>query len=196
MCSCLKESRLRERPGTSGKEGTFPCGDRPVFCPCLNWEGGAAWNDQNWYHAGDPGWSPRHRTAGTSRRSPGPPSTSPRRSPRLSLSGSTKDFRRLPLSAKSDRRKAHSLSASDDERGRHPSRSSRSSSDHGRSGQCQRSRSREPTPPQLPNFNIDDFTVVSPTTFTFTSVHPFFPGWVPTASGNCRARTMPRTNWR
>ena len=30
------------------------------------------------------------------------------------------------------------------------------------------------------NFNIDDFTVVSHTTdsFTFTSAHPFFPGWV------------------
>ena len=36
MCSCLKESRLRERPGTSGEEGTLPR---------LNWEGGAAWND-------------------------------------------------------------------------------------------------------------------------------------------------------
>ena len=30
------------------------------------------------------------------------------------------------------------------------------------------------------NFNIDDFTVVSHTTdsFTFTSADPFFPGWV------------------
>ena len=30
------------------------------------------------------------------------------------------------------------------------------------------------------NFSIDDFTVVSHTTdsFTFTSAHPFFPGWV------------------
>ena len=37
-----------------------------------------------------------------------------------------------------------------------------------------------PTPPQLINFNIDDFTVVSHTTdsLTFTSAHPFFPGWV------------------
>ena len=52
MCSCLKESRLRERPGTSGEEETLPRGDRPVLCPRLNWEGGAAWNDQNWYHAG------------------------------------------------------------------------------------------------------------------------------------------------
>ena len=43
MCSCLKESRLRERPGTSGEEGTLPR---------LNWEGGAAWNNHNWYHAG------------------------------------------------------------------------------------------------------------------------------------------------
>ena len=59
-------------------------------------------------------------------------STSPRRSPRLSRPGLTKDFQRLPLSAKSDtRRTAHSRSASEDERGRHQSRSSRSSSDHG-----------------------------------------------------------------
>ena len=30
------------------------------------------------------------------------------------------------------------------------------------------------------NFSIDDFTVVSHTrdSFTFTSAHPFFPGWV------------------
>ena len=52
MCSCLKESKLRERPGTSGEEGTLPHGDRSVLRPRLNWEGGAAWNDQNWYHAG------------------------------------------------------------------------------------------------------------------------------------------------
>ena len=55
-----------------------------------------------------------------------------------------------------------------------------STSDHGRSGQGRRSRSREPTPPQLMNISIDDFTLVSHTTdsFTFTSAHPFFPGWV------------------
>ena len=52
MCSCLKESRLRERAGTFGEEGTLPRGDRPVLRPRLNWEGGAALNDQNWYHAG------------------------------------------------------------------------------------------------------------------------------------------------
>ena len=52
MCSCLKESRVRARPGTSGEEGTLPRGDRPVLGPLLSWEGGAAWNDQNWYHAG------------------------------------------------------------------------------------------------------------------------------------------------
>ena len=52
MCSCLKESMLRERPGTSGEEGTLLRGDRSVLCPRLNWEGGSAWNDQNWYHAG------------------------------------------------------------------------------------------------------------------------------------------------
>ena len=81
---------------------------------------------------------------------------------------------------KTDRRTAHSRSVSGDEHGWGPSRSSRSSSDHGRSSQGRRSRSREPTPPQLMNFSIDDFTVVSHTTdsFTFTSLHPFFPGWV------------------
>ena len=75
---------------------------------------------------------------------------------------------------------AHSRSASEDECGRHPSRSSRSSSDHERSGQGRRSRSREPTPPQLPNFNIDDFTVVSHTSssFAITGAHPFFQEWV------------------
>ena len=111
---------------------------------------------------------------------PPPPSTRPRRSPPLSQPGAPGDLRRLPLSTKSDRRTAHSRSASGDERGRHPSRSSRRSSDHGRSGQGRRSRSREPKPPQLMNFNIDDFTVVSHMTdsFTFTSAHPFFPGWV------------------
>ena len=50
MCSCLKD--LRERPGTSVEEGTLPRGDRPVLHLRLNWEGGAAWNDQNWYHGG------------------------------------------------------------------------------------------------------------------------------------------------
>ena len=111
---------------------------------------------------------------------PPPPSTSPCRSPRLSQQGAAGDLKRLPLSTKSDRRTAHSRSASGDERGRHPSRSLRSSSDHGRSGQGRRSRSRESTPPQLMKFNLDDFTSVSHTTdsFTFTSAHPFFPGWV------------------
>ena len=35
-----------------GKEGTLPCGDRSVLRPRLNWEGGAARKDQNWYHSG------------------------------------------------------------------------------------------------------------------------------------------------
>ena len=111
---------------------------------------------------------------------PPPPSTSPRRSQRLSQPGAAGDYRRLPLSMKNDRRTAHSRSASGDECGRHPSQSSRSSLDHGWSGQGRRSRLREPTPPQLMNFNIDNFTVVSHMTdsFTFTSAHPFFPGWV------------------
>ena len=52
MCSCLKESRVRARPGTSGEEGNLPCGDRPVLRPRLNWEGWAAWNDQNWSSPG------------------------------------------------------------------------------------------------------------------------------------------------
>ena len=57
---------------------------------------------------------------------PPPPGTSPRRSPRLSQPGSPGDYRRLPLSTKSDRRTAHSRSASGDECRRHQSRSSRS----------------------------------------------------------------------
>ena len=84
---------------------------------------------------------------------------------------------------------------SGDERGRGPSRSSLSSSDHGRSSQGRRSRSREPTPPQLRNFNIDDFAVVSHTTdsFTFFSEHPFFPGWVRVVSAHSkdRVRSVP-----
>ena len=104
----------------------------------------------------------------------------PSRSPRLTQSSAARDLRNLPLAAKTDRRTAHSRSVSGDEHGRGESRSSRSSSDHGRSSQGRRSGSREPTPPQLMNFSIDDFTVVSHTTdsFTFTSAHPFFPGWV------------------
>ena len=48
-----------------------------------------------------------------------------------------------------------------------------------------RERWAEPTPPQLMNFSIDDCTVVSYTTdsFTFTSAHPFFPGWVRVVQG-------------
>ena len=111
-------------------------------------------------------------------RSP-PSSISPRRSPWLTTSA-VRDLRNLPLAAKSDRRTAHSQSVSGDEHGRGPSRSSLSSSDHGQLSQGRRSRSREPKPPQLMNFSIDDFTVVSHTTdsFTFTSAHPFIPGWV------------------
>ena len=90
-----------------------------------------------------------------------------------------RDLRSLPLTAKSDS-------------------SSRSSSDHGRSSQGRRSRSREPTPPQLMNLNIDDFTVVSHTTdsFTFTSAHPFFPGWVRVVSAHRedRVRNIPCTH--
>ena len=125
---------------------------------------------------------------------PPPVSVSPRRSPRLTKSA-VRDLRSLPLTTKSDRRTAHSRSVSGDEHGRGPSRSSRSSSDHGRSSQGRRSRSREPTPPQLMNFNIDDFAVVSHTTdsFTYTSAHPFFPGWVRVVSAHReeRVRNVP-----
>ena len=122
---------------------------------------------------------------------PLPPSISPRRSPQLTKSA-VRDLRSLPLTAKSDRRTAHSRSVSGHEHGLGPSRSSRSSSDNGRSSQGRRSRSREPTPPQLMNFSIDDFTVVSHTTdsFTFTSAHPFFQGWVRVVSAHREDRVQ------
>ena len=88
-----------------------------------------------------------------------PTSVSPRRSPLLTK-GAVQDLRSLPPTTKSDRRTAHSRSVSGDERGQGPSRSSLSSSDHGWSSQGRRSRSRDPTTPQLRNFNIDDFAVV------------------------------------
>ena len=126
------------------------------------------------------------RAAGPSTppRRPLPTSVSPRRSPRLTK-GVVRDLRSLPPTTKSDRRTAHSRSVSGDERGRGPSRSS----------QGRRSRSREPTPPQLRNFNIDDFAVVSHTTdsFTFFSEHHFFPGWVRVVSAHTkdRVRSVP-----
>ena len=114
---------------------------------------------------------------------------SPRRSPRLTKSA-VQGLRSLPLTTKGGRRTAHSRSVSRDERGQGPSRSSLSSSDHGQSSQGRRSRSREPTPPQLRNFDIGDFTVVSHTTvsFTFASQHHFFPGWVRVVSTHTRDR--------
>ena len=55
-----------------------------------------------------------------------PQSTSPRRSTQLHQPAQTEDFRKINLSAKpSTSRTAHSQSASEDERGRHVSRSSR-----------------------------------------------------------------------
>ena len=128
---------------------------------------------------------------------PPPPSVSQHRSPRLTKSA-VRDLQSLPLTTKSDRRTAHSRSVSGDEHGRGPSRSSRSSSDHGRSSQGRRSRSREPTPPQLMNFNIDDFTVVSYTTdsFTFASTHPFFPGWVRVVSAPPVVMERATPEWR
>ena len=126
---------------------------------------------------------------------PPPPSISPRRSPRLTQSSAAPDLRNLSLAAKTTGGRPALDRSSADEHGRGPSRSSRSSSDHGRSSQVRRSRSREPTPPQLMNFSIDDFTVVSHKTdsFTFTSVHPFFPGWVRVVEGHRedRVRNIP-----
>ena len=136
------------------------------------------------------------RAAGPSTppRRPIPASVSPRRSPRLTKSA-VQDLRSLPRTTKDGRRTAHPRSVSGDERGRGPSRSSLSSSDHGRSSQGRRSRSREPTPPQLSNFDIDDFTVVSHTTdsFTLSSEHHFFPGWVRVVSAHTkdRVRSIP-----
>ena len=131
------------------------------------------------------------RAAGPSTppRRPIPASVSPRRSPRLTKSA-VQGLRSLPLTTKGGRRTAHSRSVSGDERGQGPSRSSLSSSDHGRSSQGRRSRSREPTPPQLRNFDIGDFIVVSDTTdsFTFASQHHFFPGWVRVVSAHTRDR--------
>ena len=61
--------------------------------------------------------------------------------------------------------------------------------------QGRRSQSREPTPPQLRNFDLGDFTVVSHTTdsFTFASQHHFFPGWVRVVSAHSgdRVRGIP-----
>ena len=74
-------------------------------------------------------------------RRPIPASVSPRRSPRLTKSA-VQGLRSLPLTTKGGRRTAHSRSVSEDERGQGPSRSSLSSSDHGRSSQGRRSRSR------------------------------------------------------
>ena len=119
---------------------------------------------------------------------------SPRRSPRLTKSA-VQDLRSLPLTTKGGRRTAHSRSVSGDERGQGPRRSSLSSSDHGRSSRGRRSQSREPTPPQLRDFDVGDFTVVSHTTdsFTFASQHHFFPGWVRVVSAHSadRVRSVP-----
>ena len=131
------------------------------------------------------GWSHPRQIGGTDQRNPdlgvagtgpggaasGPPDpvhrragpSLPRRSPRLTKSA-VQGLRSLPLTTKGGRRTAHSRSVSGDERGQGPSRSSLSSSDHGRSSRGRRSQSREPTPPQLRNFDVGDFTVVSHTT--------------------------------
>ena len=136
------------------------------------------------------------RAAGPSTppRRPIPASVNPRRSPRLTKSA-VQDLRSLPRTTKGGRRTAHSRLVSGDKLVRGPSRSSLSSSDHGRSSQGRRSRSREPTPPQLRNFDIDDFTVVSHTTdsFTFSSEHHFLPGWVRVVSAHTkdRVRSIP-----
>ena len=106
---------------------------------------------------------------------PPPPSTSPRRSPRLSQSSAARDLRNLPTL---DRSVEMSTGGG------------RAGHRQGRSGQGRWSRSREPTPPQLMNFSKYDFTVVSHTTdsLTFTSAHPFFPGWVRVVRAHCNDR--------
>ena len=138
--------------------------------------------------------SQRAARPSTPPRRPIPASVSPRRSPRLTKSA-VQGLRSLPLTTKGGRRMAHSRSVSGDERGQGPSRSSLSSSDHGRSSRGRRSQSREPTPPQLRNFDMGDFTVVSHTTdsFTFASQHHFFPGWVRVVSAHSgdRVRGIP-----
>ena len=138
--------------------------------------------------------SQRAARPSTPPRRPIPASVSPRRSPRLTKSA-VQDLRSLPLTTKGGRRTAHSRSVSGDERGQGPRRSSLSSSDHGRSSRGRRSQSREPTPPQLRNFDVGDFTVVSHTTdsFTFASQHHFFPGWVRVVSAHSgdRVRCVP-----
>ena len=138
--------------------------------------------------------SQRAARPSTPPRRPIPASVSPRRSPRLTKSA-VQGLRSLPLTTKGGRRMAHSRSVSGDERGQGPSRSSLSSWDHGRSSRGRRSQSREPTPPQLRNFDVGDFTVVSHTTdsFTFASQHHFFPGWVRVVSAHSgdRVRGIP-----
>ena len=105
---------------------------------------------------------------------PRPRGVSPWRSPRLHRAEKVEDLMRLPITSKpSSCRTAHSRSASEDEWGRHLSRSSRSSSEQGRPER--RERKRESTPPKLVNFTFDDFTPVSHTTnsILFTSGHPY-----------------------
>ena len=99
--------------------------------------------------------SQRAARPSTPPRRPIPASVSPRRSPRLTKSA-VQDLRSLPLTTKGGRRTAHSRSVSGDERGQGPRRSSLSSSDHGRSSRGRRSQSREPTPPQLRDFDVGD----------------------------------------
>ena len=77
-------------------------------------------HDRGGYHTGRPR-TPPHR--------PWPRGVSPRRSPRLQRMETVGDLSRLPIAAKpSSCGTAHSRSASEDERGQHPSRSSQSSS--------------------------------------------------------------------
>ena len=121
-----------------------------------------------------------------------------RRRPCLDRAEKTKDLRRLPITSKpSSCRTAHSRSASEDERGRHHSRSSRSSSEQGRPELMEMTREPmgEPTTPMLVNFTVDDFTAVSHTTnsILFTSWHPYTPGWVQirATSDQDRVRCVP-----
>ena len=118
-------------------------------------------HDRGAHHTSRP-LTPPHR--------PCPRGVNPWRSPHLKRMETVGDLRRLPIATKSSScQTTHSRSASEDERGGHPSRSSRSSSDQGR-----------PERRELVDFTVEDFTAVSHTTnsILFTSGHYYIRGWV------------------
>ena len=57
--SLFKELVAEGCPGTSGGEKELsPVGIGSFSIPVLNWEDGASWNNQNWYHTGSIGLGP------------------------------------------------------------------------------------------------------------------------------------------